>query len=101
MIEALRAGIPLLVMPQTVEQYSGARRVVALGAGTLMGKRRSEGDFTQALGRLLTDSRFRTAAAAFAAAHLGFTPASGVDSIVSAIDLMTRQTKTIAQLEID
>ncbi|MEQ1440422.1 nucleotide disphospho-sugar-binding domain-containing protein [Fontimonas sp. SYSU GA230001] len=64
--EALLAGKPLATMAHTPDHLLLARRVQALGTGILLPERAD----TQALngiGRLLTDERLRTSAAAFAA----------------------------------
>lgn len=69
---SLLAGVPLLVVPQTVEQYGGARLVEQLGAGICLGFDRDEPRAAAALRQLLTDRRYRDASRRFAAEHADF-----------------------------
>lgn len=69
---SLLAGVPLLVIPQTVEQYGGAQLVEQLGAGVCLGFDREEARAASALRQLLTDRRYRDAARRFAAEHADF-----------------------------
>jgi UDP:flavonoid glycosyltransferase YjiC (YdhE family) len=69
---SLLAGVPLLVVPQTVEQYGGARLVERLGAGICLAFDRDEPRAAAALRQLLTDRRYRDAARRFAAEHADF-----------------------------
>jgi len=78
MCAALAAGVPMLIAPQTVEQYLHARRVEAAGAGVVMDQdrtlERSSAQIEQALG----DEGLRSSARAFAARHAGFDPARAI-----------------------
>lgn len=69
---SLLAGVPLLVIPQTVEQYGGARLVERLGAGICLGFDRDEARASAALRQLLGDRRYRDAARRFAGEHADF-----------------------------
>jgi UDP:flavonoid glycosyltransferase YjiC (YdhE family) len=67
-LDALSAGLPLLIVPQAADHFYNATRVVAAGAGRSM----PHGDVTAiSVGReidlLLGDARYRDAAAAIAA----------------------------------
>ena len=68
--EAMRAGVPTLVVPQGADQPLVARRVVELGAGLELRTENATAETVHALARrLLEDPRFRTAAAAQRAAQ--------------------------------
>lgn len=63
--EAMRAGVPALVVPQGADQPLVARRVVELGAGLSLRPDEVTAETVQALARrLLAEPRFREAAAA-------------------------------------
>ncbi|MDI1278936.1 nucleotide disphospho-sugar-binding domain-containing protein [Methylobacter sp.] len=83
---ALLAGVPLLLVPQNVEQYVFSCRVDELGAGLVMGTNRSEADFRISLQQLLDEGRFRAAAKAFASRHSGFHPEQAVSFAVRVIE---------------
>jgi MGT family glycosyltransferase len=68
--EAMRAGVPTLVVPQGADQPLVARRVVELGAGLALRTEDATAETVHALARrLLEDARFRTSAAAQRAAQ--------------------------------
>jgi MGT family glycosyltransferase len=68
--EAIRAGVPTLVVPQGADQPLVARRVVELGAGLALRTDEVDVETVQALARrLLGEPRFREAAAAQRAAQ--------------------------------
>lgn len=63
--EAMRAGVPTLVVPQGADQPLVARRVVELGAGLALRTEHATAETVHALARrLLDEPRFREAAAA-------------------------------------
>lgn len=68
--EALRAGVPALVVPQGADQPMVAGRVVELGAGLSLRTEDATAETVHALARrLLEEPQFRTAAAAQRAAQ--------------------------------
>lgn len=68
--EALYAGVPVLVVPQGADQPQVARRVTELGAGlTVRPEDATEAAVHALARRLLTEPRFRDAAAALRAAQ--------------------------------
>lgn len=68
--EAMRAGVPALVVPQGADQPMVARRVVEIGAGLMLCTKDATVETVQALARrLLEEPRFRAAAAAQRAAQ--------------------------------
>ncbi|MFC8366787.1 macrolide family glycosyltransferase [Streptomyces sp. NPDC057239] len=63
--EAMNAGVPLLVVPQGADQPLVARRIVELGAGLSVRTEDASAETVNVLARrLLTEPRFRDAAAA-------------------------------------
>ena len=69
---SLLAGVPLLLVPQTVEQYGGAKLVEHLGAGICLAFDRDEPRVAAAVRQLLADARSRDAARDFASRHADF-----------------------------
>jgi UDP:flavonoid glycosyltransferase YjiC (YdhE family) len=68
--EAMRAGVPTLIVPQGADQPLVARRVVELGAGLALRTEDATAEKVHALARrLLDEPRFREAAAAQRAAQ--------------------------------
>jgi len=82
----LLAGVPVLMVPQTVEQYLVSRRVEAWGGGLLVRGARTRSAFAAAIERLVGEASYRERAAAFAAKHRGFHP-----------DQVTERAVTIAE----
>ena len=66
-IKALAAGVPLVVAPLGRDQPDNAARVVRAGAGLRVSRKASAADLQKALGRVLEEPRFRTAARRMAA----------------------------------
>jgi UDP:flavonoid glycosyltransferase YjiC (YdhE family) len=84
--QTLLAGIPLLLVPQNVEQYLMALRVEELGAGLAVRHKRQEEDFTGLLEGLLQNPSYRQTAGAFAKQYAGFKPEHIVDLAVRLIE---------------
>lgn len=70
----LLAGVPLVLLPEVVEQGLTARRAAALGAAIVLDSGRSETQCAQALADGLHEPRYRDRAREFAAKYRGFTP---------------------------
>ena len=83
--ESLLAGVPLLMIPQTVEQYLGAARVESLGAGLIVGQKRGRTEIEIALEKLLTYPSYRHAAAGFSAQYREITPEQAADRAAATI----------------
>ena len=66
-IKALAAGVPLVVAPLGRDQPDNAARVVHAGAGLRVSRKASVADLRQALGRVLDEPRYRSAARRMAA----------------------------------
>ena len=66
-IKALAAGVPLVVAPLGRDQPDNAARVVHAGAGLRVSRKAKADDLRNALGRVLDEPRFRTAAQRMAA----------------------------------
>lgn len=67
--KSLQKRVPLLLLPSTVEQYLGAQRVEALGAGILVEGKPDEASLGAAIAALCVDQPHRKAAQAFATRH--------------------------------
>jgi UDP:flavonoid glycosyltransferase YjiC (YdhE family) len=91
-LDALSAGLPLLIVPQAADQFYNAARVVAAGAGRSM----PHAELTPAsvsceLDLLLGDARYRDAAAAIAA-EVAAMPSAG--EALPALTALARRTLT-------
>lgn len=80
--DSLFAGIPLLMLPEQLEQHLGAQKVEQAGAGLVLGSASSGVDNKDALQRLLTESRFREAAQAIAARNAPLLELDPVETVV-------------------
>jgi UDP:flavonoid glycosyltransferase YjiC (YdhE family) len=86
----LLAGLPMLLVPQNVEQYLLSRRVEALGAGLVSGERRNEADFVEILTGLLREPRYRRNANAFARNYADFNPERPISQAVRTIAALSQ-----------
>ncbi|MDT4289438.1 hypothetical protein RO575_07695 [Methylomonas sp. MO1] len=84
--QCLLAGIPLLLVPQNVEQFLMGLRVEALGAGIAVRNSRQEHDFAGLLEDALNKSRYRQSAQAFAQQYAGYEPGCTIDKVIQLID---------------
>jgi UDP:flavonoid glycosyltransferase YjiC (YdhE family) len=82
---ALLAGLPLLLVPDVLEQITNSERVVALGAGILLLEDRNPAAITSALTALTSQDRYRTAARNFATKYRAGVP-DARERIVAAIE---------------
>lgn len=71
---ALLAGVPVLFVPQMLEQHLSGLRLHALGAGILLDGARTPQRCAEALQRLLQQPGYRHEARSFARQHSGFDP---------------------------
>ena len=81
----LLAGVPLLLLPNHVEQELTARRVAELGAGLWSEPAHAAGQCRRALQRLLEAGEFSRAATAFSQRHRDFDPAMMVNFLANEI----------------
>ena len=84
--QSLLAGIPMLLVPQFTEQYLTSRQVESLGAGIMIGPRRSGENFRLAVERLISNSSFRLSAREFAARHTNADPRRSIQKIVNVVE---------------
>jgi MGT family glycosyltransferase len=82
--ETLAYGIPLIVIPRSVDQYLVARRLAQLGAAVVMDEASSEDQWKAALSRILTEqAKFAAAAARVGDSFADVTPvASAVERLL-------------------
>jgi hypothetical protein len=83
---SLLAGVPLLLLPRWAEQYLGARRVEALGAGLVVRAKGPAPSYPAVIRTLLWDPKHRTAARRLAEKYAEFSPDRSVARIVSAVE---------------
>jgi rhamnosyltransferase subunit B len=88
--EALRAGVPQLIVALAFDQFDNAARVEALGAGLGLPHRRLRpARLATSLQRLLSSSSIRAHTRAIAAR---LTPVPPLDSVLDAISKMASKT---------
>lgn len=81
--EALAHGIPLVVVPQSVDQYLVGRRVVELGAGVMVDAKASTDEWDSALKRVvLQEQQFVAGASRI---NSSFTSATSISEIIPRI----------------
>lgn len=85
MSDALLAGVPLLMVPQVIEQLLVARRIEELGAGLLWRAPRTVESARAAIKAGLDNSRFRDKAMDFRLRHQDFSSDSAIESVVDTI----------------
>lgn len=85
MASTLLAGVPLLIVPRSVEQYLGALRVETLGAGLVIRQQRKASDFMDAVEKLCTNEKYLIAAKAFAQRYAWFDGGKAVEKVVELI----------------
>ncbi|MCK4154139.1 glycosyltransferase [Ralstonia pseudosolanacearum] len=85
MADALLAGVPLLMVPQVVEQALAARRIEALGAGVLWAPPRTQDSARGVLTRALDNPALRQKAQQFAYRHLEFSPNRAISDVADTI----------------
>jgi MGT family glycosyltransferase len=83
---ALRAGVPMVCVPDGRDQTDNAARVVAAGAGVRLGRRASASKLRNAIATALEDSSLREGAGRLAAA---FSREDGVARSVAEIEALT------------
>lgn len=74
MTYAMLMGVPLLMIPTTVEQYLHAKRAEAIGVGILIDGKADKGRIREAIASLCSEVRFKDDAKAFAARYARVTP---------------------------
>lgn len=82
---SLLAGIPLLLTPFMIEQFLGAFRVEALGAGLIAKDNYTKEAYANGIRTLLTEARFREAARGFAEKYHGFDSGQAADFIADTV----------------
>lgn len=90
---ALLAGLPLLIVPENVEQQLIGARVSAMGAGRLVLGGRSQENFAQDLNALIEEREPRNAARIFAERYRDYSIAESVERVGKTIDsLLSEET---------
>lgn len=89
----LLAGVPMLLVPQNVEQYLMSRCVETIGAGIATKQARSETQFSELLEHVLHTPAYRQQAKAFARRHAGFNPEQTLNQAVRMIEALLPESK--------
>jgi hypothetical protein len=91
LVQALLAGVPVLLLPMQAEQFLMARCVDQLGAGINAAQRARPTRFEPLLSELLNQQHIRQQAQAFAHRHADFDHATQVETLVDIFEsLLTR-----------
>lgn len=85
---SLLHGIPLLLLPQYVEQSLLSRRVAAIGAGVVAGRDRTPNTLGRLLNKIMRNGACQAHAHAFAAKYRGWTPDIALESLLCEIKLL-------------
>jgi UDP:flavonoid glycosyltransferase YjiC (YdhE family) len=85
-VQALLAGVPVLLLPMQVEQFLISRRVAQSGAGVNAGELPGLVAWRPLLRRMLNEPGFAAAAGAFASSHRDFNPAEQVQALVEVFE---------------
>lgn len=85
-MQALLAGVPLLLCPRHVEQGLFALRVEAMGAGKLLESQANAAAIGASLQAMLGSSDHQQAAQAFRDRHLHFSSEQAVDHVLSIVE---------------
>ncbi|MEI8574965.1 UDP-glucuronosyltransferase [Methylomonas sp. LW13] len=84
----LLAGIPLLLVPQNIEQYLMGQCIENLTAGLVAKQCRTQGHFSELLERLLCNPIYRQNAVDFANRYADFKPHQVIDKAVYLVETM-------------
>jgi UDP:flavonoid glycosyltransferase YjiC (YdhE family) len=95
----LLAGVPVLLLPEQLEQMLLGRCVAALGAGAALNLRSSELGPTTMLRQLVHDSRFVAHARAFAAKHSRLDQARQQDDLIAPLEALLSRKVAMALVE--
>ncbi|QPK64526.1 UDP-glucuronosyltransferase [Methylomonas sp. LL1] len=96
----LLAGVPMLLLPQNVEQYLMSRCVETIGAGIAAKQTRNETQFSELLEQALHTPAYRQQARAFAQRHAGFNPEQTLNQTVRMIEELLPDRKANEQTEV-
>ena len=95
----LLAGVPMLLVPQNVEQYLMSRCVKTMGAGITAKHNLSETQFSERLEQVLHTPAYRQQAKAFAQRHAGFKPEQTLNQAVRMIETVLPESKASEHTE--
>ncbi len=101
MSDALLAGVPLLMVPQVVEQAIAARRIEALGAGILWTPPRTQETARSVLALVSGSLSLRQTAQQFAQRHRSFSADRAIADVTDAILERVTDTRQHRALMID
>lgn len=84
----LRHGIPVMVVPDSLEQFLVGQRVLSLGVGLIMGPKRNQESFTQIISHLLKVQQYATAAQQFSIRNKCWDHSMPIKAVTCVIDKM-------------
>jgi UDP:flavonoid glycosyltransferase YjiC (YdhE family) len=92
----LKEGVPVMVIPDTLEQFLVGQCIERLGMGLVMGPRRNQESFKQTVSQLLnlqsnTHSSFREAVNKFAIKYQNYNPSMPIVAVTEAIQKELRE----------
>lgn len=91
MTGALLKGVPLLMIPTTVEQYLVAKKAEAIGVGIFVNGVLNRDRIHSAIASLLSETRFKDSARKFAERYAQITPASASYEAAQRINKLASQ----------
>jgi UDP:flavonoid glycosyltransferase YjiC (YdhE family) len=92
----LRQGVPVMIIPDTLEQFLVGQRIEELGAGVVMGPKRNQESFKQTISNVLnlesnTHASFREAANNFATQYQNYNQSMPIVAVTEAIQKELRE----------
>ncbi len=92
----LKHGIPVMIVPDTLEQGLIGQRIVSLGVGLIMSPKRNMQSFMQLISHLLETPQYAKAAQKFSAQYQYWNHFVPVNEITSIIENMLNEEQAIA-----
>jgi UDP:flavonoid glycosyltransferase YjiC (YdhE family) len=90
---ALRAGVPVLLVPQVIEQFLSGLPLERLGAGRMLREQRSPAACSSILKDMLEHDRYRTTARVFSEWHVHHTVDWGLDQLKQRLHILLAQSR--------
>ncbi len=84
-VTSLLASVPMLLIPNTVEQHLGSRKVRELGAGIVLKRKSTQGEYAAALKTLLSSANYRHSARTFSLKYPDFSPEASTNRAAAAV----------------
>jgi UDP:flavonoid glycosyltransferase YjiC (YdhE family) len=85
---ALMAGVPVLLVPQVIEQFLSGLPLERVGAGRMLRQQRTPQSCASLINDLLSNNQYRLQAQRFCEQHAGHTQAWGLSQLKSRLQLL-------------